>query len=529
MPERTLFGVLLAICTALSIAPLWLGFIPPLTDFGGHAIMVEAWERLGRDDAGMLGELFERRTGLLVPNAMMVRLGALLVPWLSPLDALRVVLSGAVLAQVGAIALLLRTFDRSPWQIFAALPFIWNGIFGLGVVNFSAALPFLVLSLLAAYRVGHAPTWRNVALLAGLSVVTFFFHAVAALFLLLLAPVALAVAVQSRTALLRGALALVPLAAVFGAWVLGVGGEDPTGGGPKSSRRLLFFPVWRRFYKFFRDGIDVMVDRSDDVIFFGLFAVLVAALWLGRRSLDAARTPSSAAAAAERGRVYRWAVAARDFVRVQPVATLAFACGVLVFSLPYAVDGGFVFGPRLASVFWWLLASSPRLPTARAARVIGGLGAGLCIAHGAFLVHATHRFEEEAIAPLVEVIEAIPGDVTDQPVGCIQHGEARPWFLRVPLDHACPALVHELTGAWSSPAFAVTAYNAIALREGALLPQLPRTLRELRREHLAGWRYLIVYGDHAPPSRASLAFVASAERTGRHPTRWTLYRVVVRQ
>ena len=144
--ERRVYGVCLAVVCIAFIAPLWVGEIPPLTDFGGTLSMVEVYIEL--EENALFEARFTRNEGLL-PNLLVAQIADGLAPTISPMTTLRLLLSLSLLGVAGGLLLLTFAFGRSPWMVFLGMPMAWSGIFALGMVGFSLSLP-LILFVIAA-------------------------------------------------------------------------------------------------------------------------------------------------------------------------------------------------------------------------------------------------------------------------------------------------------------------------------------------------------------------------------------------
>lgn len=207
---------------AVAMLPLRHEF-PPITDFAEHAATIATLEDLWRH--GPLAGWYETDFAH-TQYWLMAVLGALLAPVVGGASvALKLLLISASVGLVASLLRLARTLELDERLVLGAVPLLWSRPFTLGFVPFVMAAPLVVLALAEVAAV-ERPSARRHALIALLSVATFFLN-LASVVWLLGAAVAMSAAREVtpsswRTSLrpivsrLSGVLVLLPL---LGAWL----------------------------------------------------------------------------------------------------------------------------------------------------------------------------------------------------------------------------------------------------------------------------------------------------------------------
>ena len=157
--KTTLYWANMIVSGWLCVAPLWLGSIPFLTDFGGRLEMAQAWNALGSDS--FFDVFYQRRETWLAPNLLAARFAALMHPAVDALTALRLFVSVSLLGLMAALWVCLREFARSEWLLFPCIPFFWGGALTLGLINFVASFPLMFLALALGKRCVQRDGWAD--------------------------------------------------------------------------------------------------------------------------------------------------------------------------------------------------------------------------------------------------------------------------------------------------------------------------------------------------------------------------------
>jgi hypothetical protein len=485
------FWALLGLVLGCFVALLWVGPIPPLTDFGGHVQMIHAWRHA--DEPGW-AELVIRHDSWWLPNVLLARVAAFLAPAMGEISALALLVSLAIVLTALGFVRLLRVSGRSPWLVFLVLPLFWNGVFVLGLVNYIAALAVLPWALSLAVEVSErvcvgerVETWRYVAL-SLLLVLAFFLHTFASLVIMGAVGLAFVVRVPWQRALAL-CLWLTPAMMLFGHWYLRMRGA-------MSELQTMTWPTPERAIGALATEFDVTTGALD-VICAGISGVIAVLLLFANGG-----EPE---------------VKAR---RVLPVIVAGMALAYF-FILPEYVGDIFT-GARIIAPMAWLAVIIPRANLDKMThRILLGVGVVNALVAAISATATVHRFSQRELEPLVEIIEKIPRGVRAQCVG------VRPYLefpRRPPLDHNCNGLLTGLAEAFAGGGFANTDYNAVELRR----PQ-PRLTDSTwtRAASLAQVDYVVSREIFESPPIKRVEKVAEIPISG-GTARWVLYRFLGR-
>ena len=201
-----------AVLTALAVTlciPLWTVEYPPMTDLPQHVHLTAVVRDLllGRASAYALRPL---NVGYLLWYAVC----AFLSLAVGPLAAVKLLVSGALIATPLSVASLSRALGRTMIPGFVALGLTWNAMLYLGFAQFLAALPVGLFAMSRAVRATTVDRRRSdVAAAGALSALGFALHPIIAL------PYLGTVALGMRRATLRTSAVLsAPLVAAATAW-----------------------------------------------------------------------------------------------------------------------------------------------------------------------------------------------------------------------------------------------------------------------------------------------------------------------
>lgn len=519
------FWGLLVVALMVLVQPVWVGHIPPTTDFGGHVAIADIWTRL--DEVELYQQLFERRGGLL-PNTVAARFTSLVYPAVDVLTGMRLFTTLTLVGTVGALLAVLRTFGRSRWLIFGALPLLWNGSFYWGMVNYFAIFPLFFAALALARKTGQTADWRWGVPLVVVCTFSFFVHGLGCPLTVASAALVLLFSMRTPWALpWFGAFA--PPTALWIYWRKTTEGKGVPDAGILEV--LQAGARWQGPNETFQHFVHQAMDATTaawDVWGFGVL-VGVWLVWMAVSRADEP-TPNDERAADPTWNRRLRDLAARLYDQGRRHALLILAICLLfgALALPAYIEDTNV-KTRLMPLFLWTAVCLPRLPRKNwLAGAATTVAVALSVWFGASLSSQAAQFNRVELEPMVELIDRLP----EQPrVECLKvHSSQQPFFRGRPLDLNCPALVHTRKSGFGGFGFPEMAFNAVKFKEGAAY----NTIRHTGYSNLGmlqQWDYLLVRGQGRGPREGVVEKVAEAggklEEGYDEPTqKWTLYRVV---
>ena len=500
--EVVFWGGLTCVLAGL-IAPLWVGITTPITDFGGHLQMVDAYVRY--ETLPSLSERVFLREEWLVPNLLPARLADLLTPLLSPSQSLRLFLTLVIGGLAGALLLCLKEFGRSRNLVFLCLPLCWGAMMGLGLINYVGIYPLLFVALALGRKVGQKGRPSDITFLVITTIIAFFMHGMGCLFVIGLAGVSLVLALPARGASWR-LLSLTPSLGLWLFWFLNGPLSTPGHGGiGAATQQIRFQSLADKLAAFGGDTLDVLVGTADEITLGVLVAILLA--WFLAQPHPVGRLKDT-----RRLKMFQ----------ERPLLTLFAVAFLSVLLMPTYV-GTILIDTRMITPTAILLAMLPRpLASKGLTRLLGTAAAITALGFGASLTLAANLYHEREIAPLVELIETIPGNMRAE---CVQVGRVNTLFKRRPLSHNCNALLQTERNAFAGGGFAYTRFNAIQFKKGAGYHSLRRG--DWRRSRArAHWDYIVVRGAHKAPPGGNLARIHSTRSSHANGTDWTLYQIL---
>jgi hypothetical protein len=146
----------------------------PLVDLPQHAMQIANWMRLSEPSPP--GDL---ELNLRTPYLLAYPLARALAPLVGVVVALKLVAWASIAGHVAAFDLLCRRLGHDRYLALLSLPLALGYAFLFGFVSFAAAMPLLLLSIVAALEHGLEPTPRRAALLASALSLTLVAHGVA--------------------------------------------------------------------------------------------------------------------------------------------------------------------------------------------------------------------------------------------------------------------------------------------------------------------------------------------------------------
>ena len=514
-PADVLFWGLLTVGLALLVAPLWAGPMPPLTDFGGHVQMADAWVRAPSDP--FIAGLVERHDSWLVPNLLAVRFTALLYPALDVVSGMRLFVTLCMVGLIAGIMWVLATWRRSRWLVFLALPFTWNGMLSLGLINYAAAMALMFAAIALARRYGERGRRADAVWLGVVLLLAFWAHGLGAPITVLMAGFVLIVSATSRRRLV-GLLAFVPGVVLWVRWYLE--SRRALGIGHEVQRTFTMQKSWDELLV---NTIDVHVDGGDMAVL-----ALIIGAWLVLLATSVREEPAEVAARprwrSEPRAVAGW-LARSVWSEAREHALLTLAMGLLLgyFFVAPAYIGTTFISPRLIVPAVLLLFLTPRVP-------VRGLLPKVAIAIAVFasfyfardIARHVTAFEHEEMAPVAALAAEIP---PGHRVLCAEVFRVDPIFIRAPLDHNCNGVLVARSGGFADGAFADTPYNAVVLKDTGDKVKLESN-RWQSYPALTRLDYVVVRGEHRAPAAdvADEVDVIAPEPWELGP-RWTLYRV----
>ena len=501
------FGGIFALCMAFFIAPLWIGPLVPVLDFGSNLVMVDAYVRYD-ELPGISGRLV-RQSGF-IPNILAAQFADLLYPWLDPRQSLRVWLSFSLVFLAGSLVLVCKVFERSKWQVFVALPWIWSGVFATGMVHFSMALPEIMLGLCLSRMSGLLPGkkgWACALLLGGLGILSFLTHGIGCLFFLSTSLGMLLISLRRLRDAVR-ILVLAPTALVWGNWLKNSSGDSariPGGLEVAFSEGAMWREPLDAMRWALRQAHDVLESQVDSQLFLGGLAVWLVLMVAGQRQVVRTRGVYAS-------------------LRQHAFLLYTLALAAAVFVIPAQIQRTSV-SSRLISLallcFLLLPSGTLRSGIERVAIVVS---IALCLMYGVHLTTETARFDREQVAPLMALLEQIPeGSRVECVEVCPETGDTV--FIRRPFCHGCGGLAAVERDAYTGGGgFAHNSFNAIRFRPG-------HGYRSVRRRPWAThvytrqWDYILQRGTQTWEQFGQVERIGLSEVVGTSGRRWSLYRV----
>ncbi|WP_168210726.1 hypothetical protein [Persicimonas caeni] len=505
----SLFWGLLAGATLAVIYPLWLGPMPPLTDFGGHAAMADVWARY--DEVALYREMFVLNDGL-VPNTLPSRFASLLYPLLEPLASLRLFTSLMMAATVGALVWMARVFDRSRWLVFLCVPFLWHTGLHWGMINYVAVIPFFFAALAAARKAGQTSDWRWSVALGAICLASFFAHGLGCVFTIGAAAFVLFFSLaRPRDAV--HLLAFVPAVALWVYWNATMQNASgmPSGGiGEMLARHARWNTPMGKVQGFVDHAINATSTEVEVEVLAILFGVWL--VWMGvSRGVD---VPSFEAPQNARGVLEKLRQA---LLRVyeegkRHTLLLVVVClGIAIAIFPSHIHQTNI-DTRVVPLFVMCAALLPRLPHhSWLAGLAGVVAVAMPFWFGPFIAQNVEQFARDEFGPILELTEHIP---PQSRVECAQirgYNETR--FHGSALNHNCPGLVQMRTQSFGGFHFPATGFNPIKFRPGENYADLHHTgFDDVAR--LQAWDFIITDEEKRIPHDGLVSLVDTATAGG---------------
>jgi hypothetical protein len=502
-----LYWSLLVVCTSLFIAPLWIGRLTPLVDFGCNLVMIDSYVRY--DELPAVSARFTRQSGLM-PNILAAQFADLIYPWVEPREAMRLWLSTSLLMLVGALVWMCRVFERSKWLVLLGLPTLWSGLFAVGMVHYCMALPLVLLGVCAARMTGTCDGWRGWAfgvLLGIFALVSFFTHGIGCLFLLGSSLGIFMVSLHRPMSMVRGVV-LVPAAWIWIRWfdqstedsARIPGGLDAAFGAGAMWRDPIDAISWT-----LRQGHDVLESPVDSYVMLGTCAVWLVLMSVGARQMLRTRG------------IYAG-------LRQHALLIGAVALSAALFVLPAQIQRTAVSSRLIPLAIWFVLL----LPAAQIKSFLERIAIGVMIVlnlwYGIHLCQETARFDREQVAPLMALLEQIPKRSRVECVEvCPETGDTV--FIRRPFCHGCGALaVVERDAYTGGGGFAHNNFNPIRFRSGQSYPTVRRRPWAVH-PYTPEWDYILQRGTQTWEQYGRVDRIGLSEEVGDGGRRWSLYRV----
>ncbi len=527
-----LFWGLLTVAVSALIRPLWVGAIPPLTDFGGHVAMADVWARY--DEVELYRDIYEFRSGL-APNLMSARFARWLHPWIETMPAVRLFVSLTMIGTVAGLLGILYAFERSRWLIFLALPFLWNGSIYWGMINYLAAFPFFFGSIALARQTGMTGDWRWGLSLMAACTACFFMHGLGAPFTFGAAAFTLACSLKRW----RDTLYLLTFAPGVGLWMYWRSQAEGRQGFPEGGivevlrQEGEWFLPMKNVKQFFHHTLDPVTAPEDTAFQVGLIGLWIVLMGLStyetERASDSRHSPTNddTESVGWPRRIGRWITRhlSAGYVEIREHTLLLVVMGLAVAA---AVFPAYIVHTNINTRVMDLLVLAapllPRLPERSwLATVACGVAVALSIGFGVYMTNQAEAFYRQETRPLERLIEKIP---EQQRVECLGvRGGTQPVFRGRPWDHNCHGLIQVERSSFGGCSFPETGFNPVTYREDAGYPSLLQSqFRDVGR--LQQWDYVVYRGSHSPPNVDVIQRVATVGDAREGWTEWTLYRVV---
>jgi hypothetical protein len=166
----------------LYLAPIWAATALPFVDLPWHLADARIVRAQGSPGAG-LGDLFTVSM-LLRPNV--AHLAFTSAPWFSDVESGNRVFYSLYLVAVPALLLaLIRQHRGNPWLALLGFPLVYSYSVNYGFTEFTAAIPLLLLALLAVGEYHRRPSAGRAAAAMVATTLVYFAHAIACVFAML--------------------------------------------------------------------------------------------------------------------------------------------------------------------------------------------------------------------------------------------------------------------------------------------------------------------------------------------------------
>lgn len=476
------FRVALILIYSALCTPIWIGILPPLTDFPGHLATADIWINLNHNS---LYRTTLARNSLFGPNRLSTVVPLLLHPAVSIVNSLRILVSLSVLALLLSTVWTLKTLGRDKWLVFLVAPFVWGASLCWGFVNFLPCLATVVFFAGFGPRVANLATlsrkWWFIGLVVSLT--TLWANGLGFVMSCFVFTLSVVVFNGARKVLFYGS-SLLPSSILFVCWYAlnRAGSRLPFSEGYASAEAFThkLLPL-QRISAYAFDAIDVTTSGFDTRLFLILLACIIYLLasqqvqyqphgtMPGRRVLSLLRTELCC----------QWSL------------LLSFLFLGLAFYIPEAWLG-VVLSPRFVTPGFIFLAMSPQNIGSRLYPIILSLVTILTIVFCMHVSRSAYAWNEIEIAPLQRIISKVP---RKSRAACVGTRWRREHFRRSPLTWACDALLHAERGALASGGFAEDGFNSIRFKFQSRT-RLPGRLADQdwlrQRSSLLKYEYIIV-------------------------------------
>lgn len=446
---------------------MWIGVTPPLSDFTGHAAMADIW--VNYDTVPHYSEHFVK-AGWWVPNILPMHFCKLLYPWLSVITSLRLWLTLSLLLTVVSLLELARAFERSPWLVFPALPFLWNSSLYLGFVNYVPIVPLVFFSLTLTRQARRTDRFAPLHwLLLSLGMMAYFIHGIGWC-IVVMASGSMGLLSLNFRQLTRVALAWSPSALVWLVWygtrksnVEGQAGAIPgLDGAAIATSTIEYPPALQRMNLFFEHGLNIVTSSADTNVFVALIAMIAVILTTyaqGNVETLASTRPLTLTGASWPARF--WARLERDLLE-HPLVLIWLLWGACIYLLPVSLNSVMLstrFVPFFFLIFPFLVKGrriAPLAGTALASSIV------ICIIFGGLLVNWSLRFNQREIKPMLAALKQVPEGAQ---FDCFGVDWIPATFSHWPLMHTCRGLGHTQRQIKGHGGFARDSFNAVMFSE----------------------------------------------------------------
>jgi hypothetical protein len=476
--QAVAFWGLLVVATGFLIWPIWIGPMAPLPDVGAHVANADVWAK--HDQVELYRQMFELRTGL-IPNALSARFASLAHPLASTITGIRLYISLALIGTVAGLIATSKTFGRSQWIVFLALPFLWNTALHSGMVNFVALFPFFFAAIALAGKAGQTGDFGWGAGLAITTFVSFFAHGLGPPLCVGIAALILLVSAR-RPSHVTHLLSLLPATLMWFYWKSGAQGSYGVPGEgiwDMWAHHTRYHGPLDKFRGLVEHGLNATPAPIEAYVLAGLVGIFI--LWMAISKEDP-----------DRRHTLVWVV-------------LALWTGFWVLPSFYAHTN---IATRVGALF---LMTAALLPRPDEEDPLTYVAAGLCIVtsigFGIYVAGEVTEFQRRHLQPIDELTSAIE---SQSRVDCF----ALPGYGRTPiranaLEHNCPGLIQARTSSFGGTHFPRYPFNPVGFRQGyAYEPIDEHGLDDIG--HLQMWDYLVTDADRPGPPRELAELVATA-------------------
>lgn len=497
-------GALLNLWVVLSVR--WL----PIQDVGGHIEIMDIMAR-ATDPATIYPEMYQTSTPLTA-NGLCLVLATLFGGAVSAITIAKLLVAFYVVALPLSVAALARAFDRPVWLALFACPLVFSAVFGLGFINFMAAMPLLFWSIALGRRYAERGGWKLGLGLTLLMATTVLAHIIAYMMTIAMVTVMIWLHLPSLRRVLRLSPVLLSTP-IFLSWVYErILANTPTEAGrtfmgANDGFGTTFHSLDTRIDTLHEWGFRFLRSGADDfvlvVMLLAWLVLLGIAMREGPASVQDSVTPSSKGL--------------RASLRAYALEVMIVGALIGYFVLPNHLREVAIISERAWFIGMFFLALLPRARLTRSTAPIALVLLAVAIAFPIIVQRVAKRFDEEVVGHLPEAIADLPDKTAlayVKSVGEIENVYQGPhWHI--------PKALHAVhNGGYTDDNFAIRPYFPVDFRPGRTPGSVnPRFWSD---NNVFDWDHVLLYQASEPTA----ALASSNVKLRWHEGPWWLFDVV---